>query len=62
MQIAAHKKDVNCACAICTVMLTRNDELADRYVYKCGELSYIELAHVACARKFDPPGLYWNHI
>ena len=36
-------------CAVCRVTLLGAIALADHAVYKCGELSYIELAHVGCA-------------
>lgn len=39
-----------CSCAICCESLYRGDMLAERLVYKNGELQYIELAHRDCAR------------
>lgn len=48
-----------CLCAVCRRMLYDVDSLADHYVYKLGELAYIELAHVACA-KADDSGTPWT--
>lgn len=43
-----------CLCAICREMLFEGDELVDQRVYKCGELSYINLAHAECAPEWAP--------
>lgn len=53
-----------CLCGVCREMLYDGDPLADHEVYKCGELEYIELAHVACAvkdnaEKSSDPTSYW---
>lgn len=40
-----------CACAICAKILYEGDKLADLKVFKCGELSYIALAHESCAKE-----------
>ena len=37
-----------CTCAECGKMMFEGDDLVQNPVYKCGELSYIELAHRAC--------------
>lgn len=42
-------------CAICHVQLTNDDELLDNYVYKTGELHYIELMHRSCVPVKLPP-------
>lgn len=44
-------------CAFCRNPLgtTNLHEIADHPVYKAGELSYIELAHVGCLDKSDTP-------
>lgn len=38
-----------CLCAFCRKMLYEGDEMAQHPVYKCGELSYVSLAHKECA-------------
>lgn len=43
-------------CSLCEEPLPDEivgDELADKFIYKCGELAYIELAHIECAKKAD---------
>ena len=49
-------------CPICDRPITDDmfdgDQLVDHYVYKAGELSYIELAHTECGRKDNPQ--YWG--
>lgn len=44
-----------CYCPICSQPITDDMfdgiQLMDHYVYKCGELSYIELAHTACGEE-----------
>lgn len=42
-----------CSCSICGAMLYSNDNIADLDVYKLGELDYILLAHVDCAKQDD---------
>ena len=37
-------------CAICRENLQGAESVADHWVYKLGELAYIELAHGACAQ------------
>jgi len=37
-----------CACAACDRPMFEGDDMVQRPVIKCGELSYIELAHRAC--------------
>lgn len=44
----AQPKEI-CLCAICREMLVEGDLLVDQKVFKNGELSYINLAHVECA-------------
>ena len=43
-----NRKEI-CLCSICQEMLYEGDKLVDNKVFKSGELSYIELAHEACA-------------
>lgn len=50
--------EIFCRCALCHLPLHPNDLLADKYIYRGGELDYIELAHVACAEASDEHG--WN--
>ena len=38
-----------CACAVCRRDIFEGDKMGDHKVFKCGELSYIELAHHDCA-------------
>lgn len=44
-----------CLCACCGNPVTRGQakegDIADHKVYKCGELSYIEIAHKYCAKR-----------
>ncbi len=37
-----------CTCAACGQMMTEETDMVQNPVYKCGELSYIELAHRTC--------------
>lgn len=37
-----------CLCAACEKMMFEGDDMVQNPVIKCGELSYIELAHRAC--------------
>jgi hypothetical protein len=49
-------------CCICGERLAHDlqpHELAENSVFKCGELSYIELAHRACAVT-DDSGIEWD--
>ncbi len=48
-----------CLCAFCREILYAGDALADNYVYKLGELSYIELAHRECAKVSAPDSASW---
>ncbi len=36
-------------CAVCEEPIRHTRDMVDNYVYKCGELHYIELAHNKCA-------------
>lgn len=49
-------------CAICRENLQGAESVAEHPVYKLGELSYIELAHVACAQAedLDKPMFAWT--
>jgi hypothetical protein len=54
-----------CLCACCRNPITKaqakDKDIADHKVYKCGELSYIELAHKYCAKKdTEMPKGYWE--
>lgn len=40
---------VVCACDVCRRDIYDGDAMADHKVFKCGELSYIALAHKDCA-------------
>jgi hypothetical protein len=41
-----------CSCSVCRDGCYTSQELADHYVYDVeGELDYIEIAHVECAKK-----------
>jgi len=40
---------VICLCDVCRSDIHEGDAMADHKVFKCGELSYIALAHRACA-------------
>jgi len=57
---------IACYCPLCDLPITEDmfdlKVLADNYVYKAGELSYIELAHLACARTDNAanPGRQWS--
>ena len=42
-----------CACAVCRQDVLEGQDLVDNFVYKCGELHYIELAHKQCAPEWD---------
>ncbi len=50
--------DMVCICPFCEKAIWNhelyNQEVAENKIYKCGELSYIELAHIDCA----PPGWF----
>lgn len=46
-----------CTCAFCGEWLYQFDTIADNKVFKCGELSYIELAHATCAPAVSD---YWE--
>ena len=52
----------NCACTVCGKNMRGSQpaEVAEHAKYKCGELSYVELAHIECARQDRrmAPG-YW---
>jgi hypothetical protein len=51
-------------CCICGERLAHDlqpHELAENNVFKCGELSYIELAHRACAVAEDGSGIEWDY-
>lgn len=54
-----------CLCAVCQKPILQYDldrELvADHFVYKCGELDEIELAHLSCARDWNlkHSSTYW---
>jgi hypothetical protein len=45
---------IACYCPLCDLPIWEasfaRGEVADNHVFKCGELSYIELAHAKCAR------------
>ena len=45
-------------CAICWDTLGDEGPLADKFIYKLGELAYIELAHLECAKKADDCDLW----
>jgi len=46
--------EIHVTCSICEELLpTDGGDIADHFVYKCGELQYIELAHTACAKKWN---------
>ena len=44
--------EIICACAVCGKDLLQSEAndglLSDNYIYKCGELQYIEIYHTAC--------------
>jgi len=43
-------------CSICQEPLPdelKGNRIADKFIYKHGELAYIELAHLECAKKAD---------
>mgnify|MGYP003134525319 CR=1 FL=1 len=42
-----------CACAVCRQDVLEGQDLVDNFVYKCGELAYIELAHKECAPEWE---------
>ena len=44
----ATPKKLICSCAACHVNMFEGEDLVQNPVYKCGELSYIELAHRKC--------------
>ena len=54
--ITRHKtraaNEIICACAVCGKDLLQSEAndglLSDNYIYKCGELQYIEVYHTAC--------------
>lgn len=51
-------------CALCGDRLANSlkaHELAENRVIKCGELSYIELAHRACAVADGDSGIPWEY-
>lgn len=52
--------EVLCYCPLCDEAIMKGTPMADHHVYKLGELDYIELAHRACAVKFDPGMSYWQ--
>lgn len=57
---------VNCSCSICKQPVTDQDlvsgNAADHYVTDAaGDLEYIELAHLECAKAADPEQLYWSY-
>jgi len=37
-----------CSCAKCHATMFEGDDLVQNFVYKCGDLQYIELAHRTC--------------
>jgi len=52
-------------CAVCNkplpeVVAANSHLLADKHIYKRGELAYIELAHKACAVKDGGYGWEWT--
>jgi hypothetical protein len=42
-----------CACAICRKDIFKGQPMVDQFIYKCGELSYISLAHKECAPEWE---------
>lgn len=42
-----------CLCAVCDDWCVQGDALVDHFVFKCGELDEIELAHKACAPQWE---------
>ena len=42
-----------CACAVCRKDIFKGQPMVDQFIYKCGELSYIELAHKECAPQWE---------
>jgi ribosomal protein S27AE len=58
---------VVCACAVCWKDIFEGAVMADHKRFKCGELSYIELAHIECAkaenaeREARGERAYWEH-
>lgn len=60
--------EVICACAVCGKPIFEGSPMADHKVYKLGELAYIELAHLDCAKAENALGKtmlrqhpYWEH-
>lgn len=45
-----------CLCSHCREPLKVGDLLRQQCIYKCGRLSYIALAHAACAPEYDNAG------
>ena len=55
-------------CPLCRIPITDDmfgkGLVADNWVYKCGELHYIELAHLACAKEdnaANPDRWQWSY-
>lgn len=52
-----------CACSVCSLDIHEGTKMADLKVFKCGELSYIALAHYGCAIEENRKGVSpkWEH-